>query len=476
MAARSSQQFVDVPPEVLDATDAALWDIERNPALRTTIVAALVLDRPVADDPLWHVLEAASRQVPRLRQRVVGATAGIGPPHWEIDPEFDLSRHVQIVRLDRDVDQAAIAAVAEPMAGAAFDRTRALWECVLVRGASARAALVLKVHHSLTDGVGGVQLLDALLDRRRSAPPRDLARIPIPRAARSCGAGGSNDRLVVRAAGLPFDLAGAATTAAFHPRHTAREAWRATRSAARLLAPSSAPLSDLMAGRSASRRVGVVDVELDRLRGAARRHGCTVNHAYFAGVAGGLAAYHRELGHPVERLRVTMPVSIRSGDDPSAGNRWAPVRLIVPVGIEDPVERMHAMATLVRAGRAERALSFSRRLAGAVQLLPSALSSGIVSGMMHGVDATLTNVPGLIEPHYLAGAEVERLYAFAPTAGTALNVGLVSHLDTACIGILSDAAAVSDPDLLRRLIASGLEEVVSAADQRRPASRPPAHD
>jgi hypothetical protein len=167
-----------------------------------------------------------------------------------------------------------------------------------------------------------------------------------------------------------------------------------------------------------------------------------------------------------------MPVSIRSGDDPSAGNRWAPVRLVVPMDVEDPVDRMHAMATLVRAGRAERALSFSRRLAGAIQLLPSMLSSGIVAGMMHGVDVTLTNVPGLTEPRYLAGAAVERLYAFAPTAGTALNVGLVSHLETACIGILSDAAAVSDPELLRRLIASGIDEVVCVAEAR-PVSGPP---
>jgi hypothetical protein len=39
--------YVDVPPSRLNPTDATLWDIERNPSLRTTIVAVLVLDRPV---------------------------------------------------------------------------------------------------------------------------------------------------------------------------------------------------------------------------------------------------------------------------------------------------------------------------------------------------------------------------------------------------------------------------------------------
>jgi WS/DGAT/MGAT family acyltransferase len=133
---------------------------------------------------------------------------------------------------------------------------------------------------------------------------------------------------------------------------------------------------------------------------------------------------------------------------------------------------MHAMSRLVRSARREKALSFSQSLAGLVQVLPSVLSSGVVAGMMHGVDVTLTNVPGLTEPHYLAGAAVDRIYAFAPTAGAALNVGLVSHLGTACIGTLSDAAAVSDPARLQRLIAASFEELIVAAEAR-PAAPPP---
>jgi diacylglycerol O-acyltransferase len=101
-------------------------------------------------------------------------------------------------------------------------------------------------------------------------------------------------------------------------------------------------------------------------------------------------------------------------------------------------------------------------------MLPSALSSAVVGGMMHGIDATLTNVPGLTEPRYLAGAAVERMYAFAPTAGAALNVGFVSHLGHACIGTLSDAAAVEDPALLQRLVMEGMREVVDAAERTTP--------
>ncbi len=468
---------VEIPPARLNPTDATLWDIERNPNLRTTIVAVLGLDRPVEPDRLVNVLEAATRRIPRLRQRVVANPGGIGAPHWEIDPDFELARHIVFVDVVGAVDDVAIAAVAAPLASSPLDRSRPLWECTSVNGDTARSALVLKVHHSLTDGVGGIGLLDVMLDRKRSAPRRDLSSIPVPQPGRRPASTAADvDRAVQRAVGVPFQAAAIAATTAFHPVRTARAVWEGTRSATRLLAPSSAPLSPVLTGRSMERDIAMSEHELERLHRAAARHGCTINHAFFAGAIGGIAAYHRALGTPAARLRVTMPVSIRRADHAGAGNQWAPVRFVVPTDLDDPIERMCAMRDRVRTSRRERALSFSQSLAGLVQVLPSALSSGVVGGMMHGVDVTLTNVPGLTERRYLAGAAVERIHAFAPTAGAALNVAFVSHLDMACIGTLSDSAAVSDPGLLGELIAASLDDVVAVAESRTPAPRSAADD
>jgi WS/DGAT/MGAT family acyltransferase len=459
-----------VAPSRLNPTDATLWDIERDPKLRTTIVAVMLLDRPVDIDLLMHMLEVASRRTPQLRQRVVSNFAGIGVPHWEIDPDFALERHVRVVELPGGVGPAAIAAVAEPMASEPFDRDRPLWEVAYLSPRSGAAALVMKVHHSLTDGVGGIGMLDTLLDRVRDADRPHLVEVPVPvPGPRPPADPTDGDRLFDRVATAPWDAAGAATTAAFHPVRTATGAWEAVRSAGRLLAPTSDALSPLFTDRSFDRRVGMGELELPRLHDAAARHDCTINHAFFAGTVGGIAAYHRALGAEAEHLRVVMPVSIRSSRDGAAGNRWAPVRFVVPTDIDDPVERMLAMRTLVQTSRREKALSFSQSLAGAIQMLPSAVSSGVVGAMMHGIDATLTNVPGLSEPHYLAGAAVERIYAFAPTAGAALNVGFMSHLDSACIGTLSDAAAVEQPDLLQRLVIEGMTEVIEVAEATRPA-------
>ena len=460
-------------PTRLNPTDATLWDIERNPALRTTIVAAMVLDRPVDPERLVELLEAASRRVPRFRQRVVANPGGVGPPHWELAADFDVHQHISFVDAQGVVDQAAIAAVAEPMASSPLDRERPLWECTYIGGATGPSAVVLKVHHSLTDGVGGIGMLDVILDRDRDAPAPDLSSIATPRpAARPGPSAGDVASTVARAVTLPVQAMSVAAKTAGHPLGSAQGAFRGARSAARLLAPTSAPLSPLMTGRGVDRRTGTSEHDLERLHRAAAVHGCTINQAFIAASVGGIAAYHRELGSPIDRLRVTMPVSLRRADHAAAGNQWAPVRFVVPTDIDDAVERMSAMRELVLTSRREPALSFSQSLAGLVQVLPSALSSGVVGGMMRGVDVTMTNVPGLTEPHYLGGASVERIFAFAPTAGASLNIGLVSHLGTACIGTLMDAAAVSEPELLTGLIADGVEELIRAAERTPPAPRP----
>lgn len=461
-----------VPPSRLNSTDAALWDIERDPTLRTTIVAALLLDRPVDPGHLRDVIEVASRRIPRLRQRVVAPP--VGPPRWELVTDFDIDDHVRVVPMAGEVGDADVAAVVSPLASEPFRRDRPLWELVYLDPPSGRSAAILKVHHSLTDGVGGVELLDVMLARHPDAPRPDPGTVPMPVAGPPTAATEKDrSRRVRRVVDLPWDVAGAATTSVFHPIRSATGSWEAVRSAGPLLAPTSAPLSPLLTGRSMGRDATIATVDLTRIHHAAARHGCTINHAFFAAAIGGITSYHRERGCALEQLRVTMPVSLRRSGAAAAGNQWAPVRFVVPADIDDPVDRMLAMRTLVVASRREKALSFSQSLAGLIQVLPSALSAGVVGAMMHGVDVTLTNVPGLAEPHYLAGAVVERIHAFAPTAGAALNVAFVSHLGTGCVGTLSDTAAVDDPELLRRSIDRALVDVVEAAE-RAPATDPAA--
>ena len=460
-----------IPAEPMNGTDATLWDIERDPTLRTTVVSILLLDRSVKPERLLRSIDESSRLMTRMRQRVVEAPMGMGAPHWVVAEDLDVRDHVHFSELESPVPFKAVLDLAAACAVEPFDRERPLWECTYVEGLDeGKAALIIKVHHSFTDGVGGVGLLDAFLDASRRPKRRTPDQLPELRAAPSSGsAAPSLTDIAEKSASAQLKVAKTAIAAALHPAKTLTKSLAAGRSAARLIAPTGAALSPLFAERGLERCLGTHDVDFDRLHDAAARHGCTVNHLFIAGVLDGAARYHWERGSHPAQLRVTMPISIRGNGDGVGGNKWAPVRFRLPADIDDPIERMLTIREITGRSRNEPALGFSHSLAGAIQLLPSSVSAGVVGGMMRGVDLIVTNVPGLSEPRYLAGARIDLMYPFAPTAGAAFNVALMSHASTACFGIVTDTAAVEDPDELHTAIASGIEWVLDEAETRPPA-------
>ena len=78
--------------------------------------------------------------------------------------------------------------------------------------------------------------------------------------------------------------------------------------------------------------------------------------------------------------------------------------------------------------------------------LPTSVTTALFGSMLKGADFVTSNVPGAPIPLYAAGALLERMYAFGPLSGAAVNVTLLSHCGTACIGINLDAVAVPDTE------------------------------
>ena len=122
---------------------------------------------------------------------------------------------------------------------------------------------------------------------------------------------------------------------------------------------------------------------------------------------------------------------------------------------------MQAVRTLVHQWRAEPALQLTGQLAGVLNRLPTATTTALFGGMLKCCDFVATNVPGAPVPVYAAGARVERLYAFAPPAGAAVNVSLISHCDTCCIGVVTDTTAVPDAGVLLACLREGFDELLA---------------
>jgi diacylglycerol O-acyltransferase len=447
--------------------DALMWNIEKDPILRSTIVAVALLDRAPEWDRLFRRLHGASIAIPRLRQTVVVPPLRVAAPRWILDPDFDLGFHVRRVVLPAPGDVRTLLDHVAPIACDAFDRARPLWELTAVEGFDGdRAAVVLKVHHSLTDGVGGMELLAHLVDLERDAPsPDDQAE---PHAERVSRLGLLRTAGIEAALGtarvglaLPRAALAAAGRAAGDPLGTGRRGAETLASISRALAPATEPLSPLMRRRSLGRRLDVFDLPLDDLRRAAKAAEGSLNDAFVAAVAGGLARYHDRHGSPVEQLRMTLPISLRTSDDPAAGNRFAPARFPVPATADRARQRIAAIRGLVQGWRSEPALALTGQLAGVLNRMPTTATTALFGGMLKCVDFVATNVPGAPVPVFAAGAAVERFYALAPPSGAALNVALVSHVDQCCIGVVADTAAVPDSENLIADLRAGFEEVLA---------------
>jgi WS/DGAT/MGAT family acyltransferase len=466
-------------------SDTVVWNIERDPSLRTTIVAIALLDRAPDWNRLRERILATSLSVPRLRQKVVPNPLGWGRPRWERDDDFDLDYHLRRVVVPPPGDLGAVLELAAPIAMAAFDKARPLWEFTLVEGLSGgRAALIEKLHHAFTDGVGGVRLAEAFVDdqrepRRRRGTARDVP----PPAARPGGllaglvdAARDGAREVTTAAARSAELVAEMSLAAWRdPVALTAGTARGVRSVGRLLRPAREPGSPIMRHRGLSRQLRAFDVPLEELRRAAHTVDGTLNDAFLAAIAGGVREYHRCHRAAIDHVRVTMPVNLRTADDSLGNNRFTPVRFKLPISAVEPQERMRRLGELARRWRAEPALPASNVIAGALNRLPVAATTAIFGSMLKAIDLVATNVPGIERPVYLAGARVLRHYAFPPPSGASLGIALLSHEDVACIGITIDTAAVPDPDVLAECLEHGFADVLAVSPPatrraKRPAS------
>ena len=448
--------------------DALMWNIEMDPLLRSTITSVAILDRSPDRERLRDRIERASRSVLRLRQVVLVAPHNIAPPEYVIADHFNLDYHLRWMRGPGDGTLREVLAFAESFAMAGFDHARPLWEMVVLEGLEdGRAALVQKIHHSLSDGVGMMKLSMAFLDTEPD-PVSDLGPMPqIPsekmpsvldqvRTAVSYHA-----RRQTSTFGTAPRRAGALVR---NPLRVVKASVLTAASAARMLRPVSKPMSPVMSGRSLSIRFDTLTASLPAMKAAAKRVDGRLNDAFLAAVAGGLDRYHRSHGVTVEQLRMTMPINIRpKGDLAVGGNQFVPARFAFPVSITDPVERMARMRELVAEQRAEPALNLAGPISGLLNRLPVSVTTAMFGGLLKAIDVVTTNVPGSPRAIYVAGARLEANFGYGPLSGAACNITLLSYINELHLGISTDPAAIPDPEVFVASLHDGIAEIEKLA-------------
>jgi len=451
-------------------TDALLWNVEKDPSLRSTVTAVMILDRVLPRDALIQRFERVSRVVPRLRQRVRANPMSVAPPRWEVDPHFDLHFHLWWVKAPGKGTVRDLMSIAEPVAMSGFDRARPLWRAVVVEGLEERrSAIVLKLHHAITDGVGGMQLQLELLDLEPNAAERPMPPAPevhvMTQPERVVDAlQHARRRQMGIAKRSVTSLTAGASKALSDPLQALGSTADLASSIGRVLRPATHPLSPLMTGRSLSVHFDTLTVPMDRAKKAAKRAGGKLNDAFVTGIARGLRHYHLRHGIDCDELRMAIPINLRTNDNSDlAGNAFVPARIEIPIDVDDPIEHMRRIHDLVLDARTEPANDLVDPLSNVLNRLPTSAVTALFGSMVKSVDFTASNVPGAPVPVYLAGARMLAQFPFGPMAGAALNVTLLSYQNDLNIGVSSDPAAVPDPEVLHTSLSTGFDEVLDLA-------------
>ncbi len=430
-------------------------------------------------EELIQAIESRLHLVPRYRQRLAFVPLAQGRPVWVDDPHFNVAYHVRHTALPKPGGEDQLMRLTGRVFSQALDRSKPLWEIWLVEGvADDRFALLSKTHHALVDGISGVDIMTVLFDSSPEpmpvAPPdHEWVPRPVPSSAQLLG-----DALLERAT-VPGEMVRGIRAVLRGPRAVAARATKAAGAVGALamggLQPAPSSLFNVPIGPH--RRFTWVRGDLDEFKAVKNALGGTVNDVVLTVVAGALGRYMRLHGEPTDgvELRAMVPVSIRADVERGAlGNRVAAMWARLPVGVTDPVERLHriseSMEEVKQSGQAVGAQVLTALTGFAPPTIVS--QAARLQARQRLFNLVVTNVPGPQIPLYLLGRRLEAIFPMVPLAtNTALGIAILSYNGQFDFGLSGDYDALADLDTLADELRSSIEEIVAAS--RAPVSPTP---
>jgi WS/DGAT/MGAT family acyltransferase len=456
----------------LDGTFLELEDADRTAHMHIggiLVFAPLPHHRaPGVDEVRAHVDERIDA-LPRYRQRLSSEHPGpVSWPQWRDDERFDIAHHVHRAALPRPGGWEELLEWAGEFYARRLDRTRPLWEIVLVEGlADGHWALATKTHHTLVDGVGSVDVAHLLLDADPDVPRRVAGTL----ARRDDDGHGLGLPRWIPAGAIARAVRGSADLAA-HPGH-AREAVRRLAAAAEVVVRDeiqAAPRTSLNRPIGADRVLRGVRIPLDEAKLVKRELGGTVNDVVLAGVAGGLRTLLRERGEtlPARGLRAMVPMNVRGEDEHPAelGNRLTSLFVDLPVADADPVARYRHIAGTTDQLKRSTMATGAQTLVEIAGLAPPVVHAFLARSLFGTrlFNLTVTNIPGPQQTLYALGGALKAVYPLVPLAAEhAVGIAITSYDGQLCFGINADADSFADVDVLAAGIVDTLAELQRAA-------------
>jgi diacylglycerol O-acyltransferase len=454
--------------ESLSAADRSSLAAEQGPV--SMAVGGLMVADAGPGTTYEAVLERVGQRihlVPRFRQIARAGLLGFAPEAWADDRHFDLRWHVRRVALPGDAGPAELDAFVGQEMSRRLDRDRPLWELSVIEGlAGDRVGLLAKLHHAVADGMAAIAASVLLLD-----PGPEPLDIPPPDADWSPQRYDAGRHLLAMASGpvsraTKMGLEGAARARDSSPTGAVRDARRATELVTELARTRpQAPMTPLNEPLGPSRAFRSLSGDLAALKAAGKAAGGTVNDAVLAAVAGMLRSYLEQAGTDLggKRPVALVPISLRPREqDAELGNRISTVFVDLPVEIDDPGERIAAVAEITRAVKDSAAVRAGALLAGAAGITPPLLAGTVARAMgsVRACNLVVSNLPGPQQPFYVSGQQLRGLFPVIPLnpANQRLSVGILSYDGAVCFGLLADSGLNPGIDVAAGALATALAQ------------------
>ncbi len=460
----------------LSPADAA-WLYSEWEKNTQTVSSLMWLDRQIEpQDFIDIVQERMVDKYPTFRQRIRPSRNPLLLPHWEDDPDFDIANHVEVIQLETGSKDELRALVSEQR-GQMLDRERPLWKMYIFQGYQGDTTAVhSRLQHSIADGWALVRIVLSLcddhgdlkrpktVDKRRprkrdlvamaASPAIDVARNPLDALEDTLSVALSPKRFIEFGTG--------AVETGVEALETGMEA---ARNAVELvLAPR--PGKTILHGKvSGEKRVDWIEpIPLQPIKDIGKAVGATINDVLLAVLTNTLRKYLVEKDAlTVDDLFTSMPVSLRSPDEDlprTLGNRFGIVPVLLPVGIEDPVEQVREISRRVDEIKDSQLPIVSFGLISALSLTTAEVEKTIQNITQdHSIGVT-TNVPGPRHEIWMAGGKVLGSWGMGGLSGDMnLSFGIFTLNGELNFSVHTDTAITQDPERILDFFLESVEEL-----------------
>lgn len=444
--------------ERISGVDTA-WLRMDMPTNLMVIVGVLMFEGRLEPARVKRTLERRFLAYRRFRQKAVQDPTGAW---WEDDDDFDIDSHVHQVALPGKAGKAELQAYVSDLASTPLDATKPLWQFHLVDNFDGGSALVMRIHHCYADGIALVQVMLSMTEKSARAS------LALPRQRFDAGDPGDAafwEQVLKPVAGaiegatrVGRNLLDQGRELAANPGAAQEALEGATRKGmdfagelAKLALMGSDSPTRFKGRLGARKRVAWAEpLPLDEVKVMGKALGCSINDVLLAMATGALREYLSSRGDPVDGLgiRAIVPVNLRpEGQARELGNRFGLVFLDLPIGTEDPLQRLREVRAHMQALKGSFQPLIVLGLLHAVGYGPRILQEQITGLLSQNASAVMTNVPGPQHPVWFAGRRIEELNFWVPqSGGIGMGVSILSYDGRIQFGLIADAGLVPDPD------------------------------